>query len=146
MPCFLEPGRPFPERRYLKKGSPEIAANGSLRVCSTKAPAEPLAPTNSKVSQTLKDPFASPDANRYRLEGNGRPGQKARLYSPVGSPIFIPFVNCDRRRAADLLAQVAQGAFILVLFDDRRPVSFLVENVYRTDPDASAAGLDARAF
>ena len=55
-------------------------------------------------------------------------------------------MNAYGPRGAGLQAKVAQRALILVLCNDRRPVPFFVENVHRTDPDASAAGFDARAF
>ena len=52
----------------------------------------------------------------------------------------------DRRWRAGPFAQVAQGAFVLVVCRDGRFVSFLVEDVHRTDPHASAAHFDPRAF
>ena len=47
-----------------------IAAGGSLRVYTTRALAEYLVQTNSRPSQTLKDPLACAERYRYRLEGN----------------------------------------------------------------------------
>jgi hypothetical protein len=41
--------------------------------CATKALAEFVVPTKSKISQTLKDQSASPERYRYRLEENGHP-------------------------------------------------------------------------
>ena len=48
--------------------------------CTTKALAEFLVPTMSKLSQTLKDQSASPERYRYRLEGNGHPWRKPRRF------------------------------------------------------------------
>jgi hypothetical protein len=41
--------------------------------CSTKALAEFVVPTESELSQALKDQYASTERYRYRLEGNGHP-------------------------------------------------------------------------
>jgi hypothetical protein len=46
--------------------------------CTSKALAEYLVPTKSKLSQTLKNQPAFPERYRYRLEGNGHPWRKPR--------------------------------------------------------------------
>jgi hypothetical protein len=43
--------------------------------CATKAPAEFVVPTKSKISQTLKDQSASPERYRIALRGMAIPGE-----------------------------------------------------------------------
>ena len=52
--------------------------------CTTRALAECLVPTNSTLSQTLKDRPASPERYRYRLEGNSHPWRKLGPFEAKG--------------------------------------------------------------
>ena len=52
--------------------------------CTTRALAECLVPTNSTLSQTLKDQPASPERYRYRLEGNSHPWRKLGPFEAKG--------------------------------------------------------------
>jgi len=64
---------PYAISCHRSKGATRMAGG-----CTKKVLAEFVVPTKSKLSQTLKDQFASPEPYRYHLEGNGHPWRKPR--------------------------------------------------------------------
>jgi hypothetical protein len=56
-----------PRKAISQKNFTEHSSGLILKVCTTKALAEFLVPTKSKLSQTLKDQSASSEPYRYRL-------------------------------------------------------------------------------
>ena len=95
--------------------------------CATKALAEFIIPTKSKISRTLKDQSASPEPYRYRLGGNGHPWQKPRPSSAVACPSSAMLWRAGYGGWIGLPAPVQDGpgrrsfASILIFSEEQNP-------------------------
>jgi hypothetical protein len=80
MSRFRGAGMAVPRKAISQKNFTGHSSGLIFEGCARKALAEFLVPTKSKLSQTLKDQFASREPYRYRLEGKGHPWRKPRPF------------------------------------------------------------------